>query len=132
MFVLVYNMRYLIMKRKTAWEWIPVAASIGAVVACYGTLMLVAILSAMGIAMAVHEGAWAAVIVALAVIAALGVAINSSRTQSFGPLALAVTGAALVSWAMFGSFNRLVELAGFATLLSATIWDWRTRRARRA
>ncbi len=34
------------------------------VVACYGTLALVAVLSLAGVTMSVHEGAWAAVIVA--------------------------------------------------------------------
>jgi hypothetical protein len=44
---------------------------------------------------------------------------------------LAVVGAAMVLWVMFGSFNRAIEIAGFAALVAATIWDWRAKKSRR-
>jgi hypothetical protein len=44
---------------------------------------------------------------------------------------LATVGAALVLWVMFGSFNRVLEIAGFTALVAATVWDWRAKKSRR-
>jgi hypothetical protein len=52
----------------------------------------------------------------------------SSDNENFG---LAVVGAAMVLWVMFGSFNRALEIAGFAALVAATVWDWRAKKSRR-
>ncbi|MDJ0957506.1 MAG: hypothetical protein QNI91_11630 [Arenicellales bacterium] len=44
------------------------------------------------------------------------------------PLILTCVGAALIVWVMFGSFNRILELIGFASLIVAATWDWRLKK----
>jgi len=38
----------------------------------------------------------------------------------------------LVLWAMFASYNRIVEIVGFSGLITAAIWDWRLKKCERA
>ncbi len=113
------------------WEWLPGVATVCSIVACYGTLAVVGALSVMGVGIVLHEGAWAGVISVFAVIAAAGIAFGYRRHRAIGPLILAIAGAALVLWVMFGSFNRVLEIAGFAALVAATAWDWRVNKSRR-
>lgn len=113
------------------WEWLAGAATVCSIVACYGTLAVVGVLSVMGVGIALHEGAWAGVISLFAVIAAAGIAFGYRRHRVIGPLVLAIVGAVLVLWVMFGSFNRVLEIAGFAALVAATVWDWRAKKRRR-
>lgn len=118
-------------KAKPRLDWLPGAAVLLSVVACYGTLAAVAVLSMLGVGLAVNEAAWAGAISLFAVIAAILVALNSQRHGSRGPLVLAVLGTALVAWAMFFGFSRVIELSGFAALIGATAWDWRLLRRQR-
>lgn len=102
------------------------------VAACYGTLAAVAALSALGVTLAVDTGVWAAAIVLLAALAAVGVGLGARVHRSATPLAPALAGAALVGYAMFGDYHRVLELAGFALLAAAVYWDLRLRsRAKR-
>ena len=98
------------------------------IVACYGTLALVAILSLAGVTMSVHEGAWAAVIVVLAWIAVLAMGVNIRSLRSFGPFVLSDIGALLVSWVMIVDYSRVMEVSGFALLIVAALWDRQLRR----
>ena len=98
------------------------------IVACYGTLALVAILSLAGVTMSVHEGAWAAVIVVLAWIAVLAMGVNIRSLRSFGPFVLSDIGALLVSWVMMVDYSRVLEVIGFALLIVAALWDRQLRR----
>lgn len=98
------------------------------IVACYGTLALVAILSLAGVTMSVHEGAWAAVIVVLAWIAVLAMGVNIRSLRSFGPFVLSDIGALLVSWVMIVNYSRVMEVSGFALLIVAALWDRQLRR----
>ncbi len=98
------------------------------IVACYGTLALVAILSLAGVTMSVHEGAWAAVIVVLAWIAVLAMGVNIRSLRSFGPFVLSDIGALLVSWVMIVDYSRVLEVSGFALLIVASLWDRQLRR----
>ena len=82
----------------------------------------------MGIGISVNEGAWAGAISVFALIAALAIAYGYRRHRSVGPVGLAVVGAALVLWAMYGEYSRAVEVAGFAALVVAASWDWREKR----
>jgi|GEM_PF-2022742 len=99
------------------------------VVACYGTLVLIGLLSLTGVSMSVHEGAWAAVIVALVWVAVIAIGMNIERYRSFGPFVMADAGALLVSWAMIVDYSQALELGGFALLIGAALWD-RQRRKR--
>ena len=91
--------------------------------ACYGTLAFVSILSFVGITVSIHTGVWAGVITFFAWFAVAGVAGNFKRHRSVGPLIVAAIGAALITWAMFVSFNRVVEIAGFSGLIYAALWE---------
>jgi hypothetical protein len=66
------------------------AATLLAIVVCYGTLMLIATLSLIGITLVVHEGAWAVVISALAVLAVAGVLMGYWHHRTLAPLVLAL------------------------------------------
>ncbi len=98
------------------------------IVACYGTLALVAILSLAGVTISVHEGAWAAVIVVFVWVAVLAMGVNIQRHRSFGPFVLADIGALLVSWVMMVDYSPVLEVIGFALLIVAALWDRQVRR----
>lgn len=123
--------------KSTAPTWLAGAGAVLSLAACYGTLGLVALLAAMGVALAVNVHVWAAVIVGFALLAVLGVALGTRRHGKAAPLLLALAGAALVAWAMYGAHTisallgvpaTAVELAGFALLIVAAFRDWRAKR----
>lgn len=109
-------------------DWLGLAASLMAVAACYGTLAVLATLSLMGVTLTLHEGAWAGAIVFFSLLALAGVALGRQQHGRFAPTALALAGATLIVWVMFAQYDRLIELAGFALLLGAAIWDWMLRK----
>ena len=94
---------------------------------CYGTLALVALLAALGMAIPVPEGVWATLVVTFAWIGVLAMGVNLRRHGNFGPFVLADVGALLVSWVMFVDFDRAMEGIGFALLVAAALWDRRLR-----
>jgi hypothetical protein len=98
------------------------------ILACYGTLAFVSILSLIGVTINIHEGAWAGVITLFAWLAFGGVAINFRRYHAAGPLVVAAVGAVLITWAMFASYSRVIEIAGFAGLISAALWERHIKR----
>jgi hypothetical protein len=106
------------------------AAVVFSVVACYGTLATITLLSLAGITLNIHEGAWATVIVVFAWIAVLAMGVNRQRYGTFVPFILADIGALLVSWVMFVDYSRTVEIAGFALLIVAALLDRRLRMRR--
>lgn len=101
---------------------------LAAMLSCYGTIALVAILALLGVTLAVHEGAVAGLISIFAVVAAGVILWSAARLRKFGPALLAVAGAGLILWAMWGHYNWLVELSGFVALIGSTFWDWRMRK----
>lgn len=106
---------------------ITTGATIVAVVSCYGTLALIALLSLAGISIAAGERTWArAAVVLFAALATLGIALSSVRNRRFAPLLASGIGLLLTSWATYGYRNRLVEALGFALLISGTILDRRS------
>ncbi len=119
-------------KTEARWDWLPGIATACSILACYGTLAVLGVLSLMGVGIVLHEGAWAAVISVFAVLAALGIGFSYRRHRAMGPIALATVGALMVLWAMFGSSSRAAEIAGFAALAAATLWDWRAKRRLRS
>lgn len=106
-------------------RWVPRAATALAILSCYGTTLLIGLLSLLGITLPVNERLWASAIAAFALLAVITIAISARQHRSMGPTAIAVVGAGLIWWAMFGSYNRFIEIAGFGLLIAATLWDWR-------
>jgi hypothetical protein len=113
------------------FHWLAGTATVIAIAACYGTLMLVGALSLMGIALAPHEGVWAGVISAFALLAVAGVLLGYRRHRALVPLILALAGAAVILWVMLGRYDPVMEVAGFAALAVAAVGDWRLNKATR-
>jgi hypothetical protein len=118
-------------------SWLAGAGALLSITACYGTLGLVALLSMMGVTLALNVDIWAGVIVAFALLAVIGVTLGYRKHRNANPVRLAVIGAALVTWAMYGAEaivdllgvpSTIVEIAGFAALMASAYWDWRLKR----
>jgi hypothetical protein len=103
-------------------------ATVVSILACYGMLAFVGLSSLLGLSLNIHEGAWACVITLFAWLAAVGVAISFRRYRALGPLLLVVAGAFLITWVMFVSFNRILEIAGFAGLITASLWERKLKK----
>jgi hypothetical protein len=93
------------------------------IIACYGTLAFVSMLSFLGITINIDNGIWAGVITLFAWLAVAGVVGGFRRNHAAGPLIVATLGAVFITWVMFVSFNRFIEVAGFSGLIIATLWE---------
>lgn len=108
-----------------------VAGLVLALLACYGTLMALAVLAAFGLGVTVADVPWAGPTAAIAAgLAAVAVTAGLRRHRRFGPTVVAVTGAALVAHALLVDFNETVEFIGFVLLGIAVGWDVWLRRSR--
>lgn len=110
--------------------WLPGFATALSLIACYGTLAIIAILGALGVAIALDEALWAGAIVAFAALAVGGLAIGFPRHRQVWPLLIGGLGAAAIGYAMYVQYLQLTELSGFVLLCVAAVWDWRLRRSR--
>lgn len=108
-----------------------VLSALLAILACYGTSLVILGLSLLGATLAVDEGARAAAISLFAVLAFLGVAPGYLRHRRAAPGALALIGASLVIWSMVGDYAWITELGGLSALALAAVWDWRLKRSHR-
>jgi arsenite methyltransferase len=109
-----------------------VMAYLLALLSCYGTLALLALLPLLGVHLALDEGLWAGAIAVLVLLTLATLATGIPRHQTPWP-ALAGSGAALiVLYALFIDYSILVELSGFVLLAAAVSWDIRLRRQREA
>ncbi len=97
--------------------------------ACYGTVAAVAVLSTLGVTLVVNPGIWAGAIVFFAALATVVVGLGKRRHGSLAPIIPALAGTALLGYVMFGSFDRVLELIAFALLAGAVYWDYRLRPA---
>jgi hypothetical protein len=104
------------------------ACTVLSIVACYGTLATVSVLSLLGVTLAIHKGVWAGPISLFALLALFGVALGYRVHRGIAPLVFAALGAGAILRAMFGSYSRVVELMGFAGLITGSIWDWRLKK----
>jgi len=104
---------------------LPAIATLLSLIACYGSLLTLAALGAMGVTVALHEGAWALAIVAFAALAVFGLFAGRRRHGANPPLVLGFCGAAALAYAMFVTYSRPVEIGGFGLLICAAWLDWR-------
>ena len=100
----------------------PAGATIVVIVSCYGTALVATLLSLLGISFA---------IVFFTALAFLAVAVSYRHHRKAGPVVLAALGLALILWVMYGSYNAVTELAGFALLVGGAASDWRARAHRK-
>ena len=103
-----------------------------AFLACNCTFILIAMLSAIGISIAINPHLQAAAISLFAVITLLLVFIDVKKHQNLGPLILAAVASATLIGTMYIYFNKVVESIGLLELLIAAIWSWRLSRRVRA
>lgn len=111
--------------RSSKASWLPRTATALAVLSCYGTTVLIGLLSLLGATLAIDEGVWAGAIAIFAALATLAVAVSYRRHRIVGPMVVAALGLGLILWVMFGSYSRVIELVGFVLLIAAALWDWR-------
>jgi len=113
---------------KKDYSWLGTAASVLAVVACYGTLAVVSLLSIIGISIRIDESTLAKLITGLLVLALGGMGYSYRVHRHPGPLMLSVASAAMLLRVFYGSYSKPLELTGFVLLIIASIWDFRTKR----
>jgi hypothetical protein len=99
------------------------AATVAALIACYGTLGLLTLLSLLGIAVTLDATLWAAAIAGAAGLAAVGTAANLQRHRQPWPLVLAAAGAVAIAYVMFGAYDPIIEGLAFAMLVGAVVFD---------
>lgn len=110
--------------------WLPGAAAGLAFVACNGPFIIVAVFSALGIAIVINPHVQAAVISLFAILT-LGFVLAGYRQHHVrGPLILSVVGAILVVGSMYIYFNKIVESLGLLALIASAVWSWRAGRNR--
>ena len=103
------------------------AASLLAVVSCYGTLGIVALLSVVGVTVHPNEGLMARILTIVLAVALLGMLHSRRGHRDMRPFLLGVASAALLIWVFHGRDSRPLEAMGFLGLVSASIWDFRAR-----
>jgi SAM-dependent methyltransferase len=106
-----------------------VIATGASMAACYGVLALVGVLGFIGMTVPVDPMLWTAAIIALLLLALLGLALNARAHRRIDPLLIGIGGALLVGYALIGHYDWRIEAAGFATMLVAALWDRRIYRA---
>ncbi len=109
-------------------SWLGSVTGLLAVAACYGTLAAVALLSLIGISVDISEATLATLITVLLILALLGMSYSYRLHRHPGPLLLGLAAAAVLFWVFYGSYSKPLELAGFATLVVASLWDWRAKK----
>lgn len=108
--------------------WLPVISTLLSFLACYGTLIIVAALGAMGIVVAINETIWATAIVVFAGLAVFGLSVSYRCHKSHLPLLIASLALIATVYTMYFQYSRILELGGFALLTIAVIVDWRLRK----
>ena len=96
--------------------------------ACNGTIILIAALSALGISISINPHLQAAAISMFAVVTLLLVFIDIKKHQNHGPLILAVIASATLIGTMYIQFNKVLESIGLLELFIASIWNWQLSR----
>lgn len=110
-------------------RWLPGAAAILAFVACNGVVVIVAILSLFGVAIAINPHIQAAAISLFAVLTLGFVFLAYRGHHVLGPLILSVFGAVLIVGTMYISLSKIVESVGLLALIVSAIWSWRATEA---
>jgi hypothetical protein len=108
------------------------AASLLAVAACYGTMAVVALLSVIGIGVDLDDGVFVKIVTGLLVVALLGMAYSFRFHRHPGPFLLSLAAAGLLAWVFYGSYSQALEIVGFAALVVASLWDFRSKRRARS
>lgn len=104
------------------------AGLIMALLTCYGTLVVLALLSLVGLQMTLNQGLWGGFIVVFSWLSALGIAISGEGNRRVVPSLIAVMGAGLMSYTMLVTYSATIELVAFLLLATAVALDLIGRR----
>ena len=110
------------------FSWLGSVTGLLAVAACYGTLAAVALLSFIGISVDISAATLVTLITVLLILALLGMGYSYRLHKHPGPLLLGLAAAAVLFWVFYASYAKPLELAGFAALVVASVWDWRSKK----
>ena len=119
------------MTQKKTNDWLAALATAFSLIACYGTLAAIAVLGALGVTIAFNEAIWAGVIVLFAALALFALLLRWRQHRRTSPSVLAGVGFSLIAFTMVISYERMIELAGFAFLCAGTFVDWRIKPGQR-
>lgn len=111
-------------------NWLAPMTTILSLLVCYGTLIAIGLLGALGVIIALNEAAWAGAIVLFAGLTVVALLVRRRRHGRVAPVALAGIGFLLIGFTMLISYERVVELVGFVFLSAGTILDWRIGRSK--
>lgn len=123
-----FNPRRGLLSRLWSRGLFGIAAMIMAAVACYGTLALAALLSLLGVSLALNDTLWSGAIALFTALAVLAILPGMRRHRSPAPVLGAAVGAGLIIHALYVHYSALIELGGFLVLAMAAIRDAHLRR----
>ena len=109
-------------------SWIAPAVAATSLVTCYGALAAIGLLGVLGVTVSLNETVWAGAIILFAWLTVLVLWPRWRRHRSRLPIALAATGAAVITFTMTIVYTRSIEIAGFTFLCAGTYLDWRAGR----
>lgn len=118
------------MTQKRTSDWLAAMAMAFSLIACYGTIAAIAVLGALGVTIVLNEAVWAGVIVLFAALACVALLLRWRRHRKNAPIVLAGIGFLQIAFTMIISYDRIIELAGFAFLCIGTFVDWRLGRGK--
>lgn len=99
-----------------------------AFLACNGSIIVIATLSAIGISISINPHLQAAAISLFSVVALLLVFRGFRRHRDLAPLLLAGLASATLIGTMYVQFNKIVESVALLALFAATLWSWQLIR----
>jgi hypothetical protein len=108
--------------------WLELLFAALAFIACNGTFILVAALSAIGLSISINPQVQAAVISLFAVQSLLLVYRQFRRHRARGPLLLSAAATAVLIGTMYLYFDKIIESVGLFALVVAALWSWRSSR----
>ena len=109
-------------------SWLGSVTSLLAVVACYGTVAAVALLSVIGVGVDLDEALLITIITGLLAVALLGMTYSFRLHRFSGPLLVSVAAAGLLAWVFYGTYSQVLEIVGFGGLIVASVWDIGAKR----
>lgn len=99
-----------------------------ALLACYGTLAAVGLLTVLGVRLALDETVWAGAIVAFTLVTVAVIVAGIRRHRAYTPALLAVAGGGAVVYTLLIDYRFAIELTGFLVLTAAVVWDLHRHR----
>ena len=116
------------MKSKVPYHRLAGIGALLSLIVCYGTLGMIGVLGALGIAVAINNTLWAGAIVAFAGVAVVGLGLGLRCHGKVWPIVIGAAGAAIIAYVMLVQYDRVIEFSGFILLSLAAFWDWRLKR----